>query len=366
MIVDAPDSAAELQAVIRRVAQAGRLKSLVLIGDVPRAAGNASTGGRASVPTNYVPAKINTRWGSEPTIATDIPYADIDGDATPDLAVGRIPADSPDELAAVIRKVIRYERQATDLACGKRLNVVAGAGGFGAVTDAIIEAAGRQVMQQVVPADYEVEHLSAKSNPAMPADLRESVRRQLSEGALAWIYLGHGLPTELDRTRTPAGNAPILSVDDVASLRCGEQSPLAVMIACYTGAMDSPRDCLAEELTLAEDGPIAVMAATRVTMPYGNTVLGYELLRACFQDRPAALGEVLQRAQRRTLQDSATDAMRPSLDSLAQGLSPPPVDLAAERREHVWMYHLFGDPLLRLHAPPSEIARSGPGDSTVK
>jgi hypothetical protein len=36
-------------------------------------------------------------------------------------------------------------------------------------------------------------------------------------------------------------------------------------------------------------------------------------------------------------------------------LSPPPVDLAAERREHVFMYQLIGDPLLPLHGPRSKL-----------
>jgi hypothetical protein len=58
-----------------------------------------------------------------------------------------------------------------------------------------------------------------------------------------------------------------------------------VLIACYTGAIDARDDSLAEELVLDEQGPIAAIAATRVTMPYGNTVLGCELLRAAFTDR---------------------------------------------------------------------------------
>ena len=91
---------------------------------------------RLTVPTNYLKATINTRWGSEPHIASDAPYADVDGDQIPDLAVGRIPADSADELAAVVRKILRYEQQADSgrrFAWQRRLHVVAGVGGFGLV-----------------------------------------------------------------------------------------------------------------------------------------------------------------------------------------------------------------------------------------
>ncbi len=182
----------------------------------------------------------------------------------------------------------------------------------------------------------------------MLANFAASARQQLSEGSLAWVYMGHGRSSELDRVRTPTGSESILSVGDVPNLRCGGHSPLAVLVACSTGAMDAPRDCLAEELLKADEGPVAVIAATRITMPYGNTVLGCELLRACFRDRPEHLGDTLRVAERKTLLPASDDKLRTSLDSLATGFSPPPVDLASERREHVLMYHLYGDPLLHL------------------
>jgi hypothetical protein len=138
-----------------------------------------------------------------------------------------------------------------------------------------------------------------------------------------------------------------------------------VLVACYTGAIDARRDSLAEELVLAEQGPIAVIAATRVTMPYGNTVLGYELLRACFKDQLADLGDIFYLAQRRVLADASADSLRASLDKLAQGLSPPPIDLAAERREHVQMYHLLGDPLTIIPRGIPTLAES-PSTSTVR
>jgi hypothetical protein len=115
---------------------------------------------------------------------------------------------------------------------------------------------------------------------------------------------------------------------------------------------------LAEELLVATEGPVAVIAATRVTMPYGNTILGCELLRACFKDRPELLGDTLLLAERKTLQPAREDQLRSSLDSLAGGLSPAPVDLAGERLEHVRMYHLFGDPLIHLRRPLVTDARA--------
>ncbi len=364
-VIDAPASAADLRSTIRSVAALGKLKHVLLIGDVPTGREPAAVR-RLTIPTNYLKATVNTRWGSEPHIASDTPYADLDGDQIPDLAVGRIPADSAAELAAVVRKILRYEQQTDDAADAtwqRRLHVVAGVGGFGLLADSLIEAAGTHVFQQTVPAGYDVHPTMA--NPASPTcpppgQFTPCVCRQLNDGCLAWIYLGHGLPTELDRVRTPRGAEPILSVRDVPQLQCGAHSPLAVLVACYTGALDAPDDCLGEELVLADRGPVAVIAATRVTMPYGNTVLGCELLRACFGGRQAALGDMLRLAQRRTLEKpAADDALRISFDSLAENLSPARADLAAERREHVWMYQLLGDPLVKLRRPQEDVARTG-------
>jgi hypothetical protein len=365
-IIEPPATAERLRAAIREESKSGRLKYVVLIGDVPgrgtdyrrtaaiHAAGPGAAraaNARTTIPTNYVRAKVNVRWGSDAHIASDIPYADVDEDGAPDLAIGRIPADSPAEVAAILRKSIDYERQCDDSSWERRVNIASGKGGFGAVTDALVEAAARQVIQQNVPACYETQHIfpgSMDASGRTPTSFAACAREQLSAGSLAWVYMGHGRATELDRVRTPTGSESILSIGDVPKLRCGGHSPLAVLVACSTGEMDAPRDCLAEELLKAEEGPVAVIAATRITMPYGNTVLGCEMLRACFRDRPEHLGDVLRLAGRRTLTPATDDYLRTSLDSLATGLSPQPADLEGERREHVLMYHLYGDPLLHL------------------
>jgi hypothetical protein len=361
LFIEPAQRAEELQATIRRAGHSGRLKYLVLIGDEsarvrePRANQQSAT---RNIPTNYVRAKVNVRWGSEAEIATDAPFGDLDGDGVPDLAIGRIPAHSVGELAGVVRKIIRYEQQGDHGPWEKCLNIVCGTGGFGAVTDAMVEAAGRQVIQQTVPADYNVQQLSAaaSTNERPEIDFGLRARRQLNDGGLAWVYVGHGMPTRLEGFPGSRDRQPILSTRDVSSLHCGPHNPLAVLIACYTGAMDAPYDCLGEDLLLAQEGPVAVIAATRVTMPYGNTVMGYELLRACFQDQPAELGEVVRLAQSRVLKQSPNDQLRAMLDGMAEWLSPAPVDLPNERREHVLMYHLIGDPLLRLHRPAPTLA----------
>ncbi len=100
-----------------------------------------------NVPTYFAPAKINTRWGSEPKIATDQWFADLDDDELPDVAIGRIPADSPAALSSFLDKVIRYEQSPPTGLWRRRINLVAGVGGFGVLADTVLETATRLVHQ---------------------------------------------------------------------------------------------------------------------------------------------------------------------------------------------------------------------------
>ncbi|HEY5312488.1 MAG TPA: hypothetical protein VIK18_08200, partial [Pirellulales bacterium] len=88
--------------------------------------------------------------------------------------------------------------------------------------------------------------------------------------------------------------------------------------------------------------------SSRVSMPYGMSVLGIELMRQYFTERPTTLGELLMAAKRGTLHHARGDATALLLDTLAKLINPRSSDLAAERAEHMALFNLLGDPLLRM------------------
>jgi hypothetical protein len=127
-------------------------------------------------------------------------------------------------------------------------------------------------------------------------------------------------------------------------------SPVAVFLACYTAAFDQPRDCLAEELLRAPKGPVAVLGGTRVTMPYAMSILGTNLMNECFQEQVETLGEMILNAKRGLIRPD--DSLnRKFIDLAASLLSPSGDQLEAERIEHLHLFNLIGDPLLRIRAP---------------
>ncbi len=353
VVVSAGRSARAIRADIRTIARQGGLRFVVLIGDVAPNGANAAVRAK-TVPTHYARAKINIHWGSEPEIASDDWYADLDDDEVPDVAIGRLTADSSRELADIVTKILAYERQADFGLWRRRVNIVAGLGGFGAVADAALELCTKSLISQGIPTSYAttVTYGSWRSPycPDPRAFHRHTVDR-LNEGCLYWVYIGHGNVRDLDHVRVPGGPHPILHARDVAALRSASGSPIAFFMACYTGAFDATKDCLAEEMLRSPGAPVAVICGSRVTMPYGMAVLGTELLEQCFKHRRETLGEAVLEAKRRMVKPERDDPYREALDLVASAISPVKNELAAERMEHIHLFNLLGDPLLRLRHP---------------
>jgi hypothetical protein len=337
----------DMRESIRRVAGQGRPSHLLLVGDVPESP--QQTGG---VPTHYVPAKINIRWGSEPEIASDHPYTDLDNDQLPDMAIGRLPVDSPTELRLLVRKIIAYEANPDFGFWRRRVNFVAGLGGFGALADAALEAAARKLITDGLPPGYQTTMTYGSWRSPYcpdPRRFRSTTLDRLNEGALFWVYIGHGHYRQVDHVRVPGGAFPILSTGDTAALHCRSGQPIACFLACYTGAFDQPADCLGEEMLRAPGGPIAVYAGSRVTMPYAMSVMGIGMLETCFSATPPqTLGEAVMKSKQLLMRKQNLSANRRALDGLATLVSPAPADLEGERLEHLYLFNLLGDPLLRL------------------
>ena len=116
-----------------------------------RAGSPADADRRADV---AIPAKVTPRFGSELSIASDNGYADLDDDALPDLAVGRLPADTPAELAGSSPRFWRMSGNADFGPWRRNVNLVAGLGGFGVLADAAIETAARRIIVNGVPASF--------------------------------------------------------------------------------------------------------------------------------------------------------------------------------------------------------------------
>ena len=312
------------------------------------------------VPTHYRPSGPTAKFGSTDTLSGDAPYGDLDGDGVPEVAVGRFPVDDDAGLRLLIEKIIEYESSTNFGRWRDTVQITAGVGGFGMFADAAIEQATRSVLTTAVPntARLGVTYSSPGSdfNPG-PNDFFPAVLRRYQDGGMFWVYLGHGQVTELDRVPGPGGSRrTVLGSDDVELLERAEgAAPIAILLACYTGAFDASVDSLGEQMLLTPGGPVAVLAGSRVTMPYGNAIAAQGLIGAVYGSRVQRLGQAWLIAQRELATDASEDAAiaerRKLVDLLAAAVSPAADQLPEERLEHVHLYNLLGDPLLKLRHP---------------
>ena len=372
--VDGRMTAVEILNSIRRYSTTHKVHYVVLVGDADLQMNFDPAIRERSVPTFVVASEINTELGVETHIATDNPYGDLNGDFTPDIAVGRISADSPEQLQVIIRKIIDYERMPRGGEWRRTIQLAAGVGDFGILADTIIEKAAKKLITDGIPPAYRTGFTYGNwRSPFCPDPrlFREHMLLQVEKGCLFWVYMGHGRAHRLDRFTVGNLLIPVLESRDTRRFRASVGMPIAVMLACYTGAFEQPRDCLAEELLRVPQGPVAVLASSRVAMPYSMSVLGTSLMETAFapagkgpttlsrnakeHDSDEApfrvLGDIVLTGKRALTSKVAEGKNRKLMDSLAKALSPTKEKLDVERREHGLMFNLLGDPLLRIEVP---------------
>jgi hypothetical protein len=386
--VDSQPTALLQQQFIREAARACQppATAILLCGDVVRevdaenpaarnAASTANSKRRIEVLTPGVVLDTTVRLGplTTPTLCTDASFGDLDNDGCPDLAVGRLPAKTPLELERMLERSIVYE-SVTPGPWNDTVHVTAGVGGFGVLADTAVETVTRRFLTEGIPDHFRLQMTYASCTSTYcpnPMKLRDAYIDRINGGGLFWVYIGHGAVNHLDYMQ--AGNAwlPIGEPDDAGRFRIRSRPPIAIMLACFTGAYDANVDCFAERLLAQESGPVAVIAGSRVTMPYGLSQLASEMINGCFRDRIETLGEVVLQAKRRIWIDDAHADQEPPAASrepgtgrvdirqryrkiitdMATALNPGEHDLLAERREHVRLMNLLGDPLLKIPYP---------------
>ena len=338
---------------IASTAEGGSLKHVFLVGD----SGDSNARKEDLVPTDYVVAKVNVKFGSEPEIATDNTYADLDGDGIQDLSIGRLPADSEKEIDQFTTRVIEYESSNNTGEWRRRVNFVAGVGGFGKIIDGLIEQTTQQILTDLVPRGYETKMTYGSWRSPYcpdPRQFSDCAIERFNEGCMFWIYIGHGARHRLDKIYMPDQSHSILDESTVTKLNSKSGNPIAIFLACYTGATDHPRDCLVENMIEQKNGPISAICGTRVTMPYAMSLLSLEMVDEFFYGDIKTLGELLRVSKKRMVQGSEEpNDYRMMIEGMGKSFSPKPELLKQERLEHVQLIHLIGDPLLQLKRPKS-------------
>jgi uncharacterized repeat protein (TIGR01451 family) len=214
-------------------------------------------------------------------VPSDNRLADWEGDdGIPELAIGRLPVQSPAELDAFVAKLAAY--QSTKGSWRHESLWLADdpdeGGEFGQDSERLIAALdGKLGVERVY-----------LSNAGEALEVRQKLFSGLAEGAALVNYLGHG---GFDRL----ADEGLLVTADVANLGNGDRLPVVAALSCVVGRFDVPGfDTLGEALILEETGgAIALVAPAGFSMNAGATIVGEGMLAAIAADEAPRLGDAL-------------------------------------------------------------------------
>jgi uncharacterized repeat protein (TIGR01451 family) len=272
-------------------------------------AGNGSYDylGTFAEPNHLPPLLLETEEG---LFAADSLLTDLDGDTRSDISIGRLPALTAGDLAAMIEKIKTYESQFGS-SWQNELVLAAdtsdGAGDFSAV-NATFEA--------MAEPDYSVENIDLNTTEISPAKARLLAR--FDDGAGIVHYTGHGGANNLSEKK-------LLTSSDVTSMTNASTPPVVIALSCLIGRYEAPLvNGLGETLMRKSGGgAVAVWSPSGLSMNTSASALGDAFYQGLLVDGDGTLGLAVLKAHR----------------SLAA---------TPESRDTVAVYNLLGDPALRL------------------
>ena len=296
-----------------------------------------------------VPAGTWHATASSSSVVSDNVFADMDGDDVPDIAVGRITADSDAEVDLVRAKVAAYETTHEIGTWDRRLNIFASTSGLGAIADVAIENLVYAITE-AIPYDDDVAMTYARQTSPyvyIPEQFSDQVYRLINEGSLLVAYVGHGSQDGFASLDWNGTSFPILDTGHLEKIAVTHRSPILVFVACSTGAF-AGAECVSERILAQANAPTAILSSTEISDPYANAIFIYEVSQAFTSSRAPTVGEAFLQAKQRMLSNS--DSVRQQIDSLA-GLLVGASARDELKHSHLHMYTLFGDPGMAVAYP---------------
>lgn len=253
-------------------------------------------------------------WAGE--TAADNRYVTVEGDDNlPDMLVGRLPVNSPEEAQTVVDKIVRYETQPAPGSWPGNGIVAADdpddGGDFPFIAESILGPfSGSPIRPQRFY--YLPPQVSASA-------VRWGILNTWNTGSSVVIYTGHASIHQW-------GVEQFLHLEDVSGLRNGLRLPLVLEMSCFTSSFHLPGFETLDEAMLryAGGGAIATWGATGLGIATGHATLAESFLTAAIVEKA----------------DFGTAALSGKLDLAIR--NPDHLDL-------IDTFTLFGDPATKLN-----------------
>ena len=294
-------------ALIREARRKGRLEHVLLVGD------------DSLDPRDFsgldIPSFVPSLWGWDGEfgrVPSENRYADVDGDGSPDVAIGRLPVSTAEEAAALAEKIGRQQASLRSLSTRHLFAVDNQAPG-----DVSFRGAAEAVLPLLPPGSS----VSWADVGAGADAARQALRTALEQGAAVTHFFGHGAPWQW----TDEG---LLGADEVPTLSGSVQDTVLLTWSCESQYFpylfgDSVNEAL---LLRPEGGALAAFGGAGITDPTLQAGL-YRRLYGALWAPGVSLGEAVRRAKAAAL--AADPRTRPVIEG----------------------FNLLGDPALVLGDP---------------
>lgn len=294
----------------------------------------------------YLPPLRGTiaRTKGEPT---DNGYGLPADDGVPVVAVGRLPAGTPEETRGMVAKTLADQGQGRPGFWKRRMTVLAGAPSYNLVVDALVDKLAMSYFAEIPPCWYgRAIYQNAASPFCFPADrLREQATRYLNEGQGLIVYAGHSAADGFWGT---------FAREDWAALRMGNRGGVFVTTGCH-GCEIAGRSDEGYGITAMRNpqGPAAVVGANGVSDAAMSMLVAEGALRHLPDTRESnRLGDYWLAVKKHLSRGTINPAVYYALDHVD---GDPAIPLPIKRKEHLERYVLLGDPAMRFPSMPAHI-----------
>jgi uncharacterized repeat protein (TIGR01451 family) len=258
---------------------------------------------------NLVPTLLTS--SPDGLVASDVAYADLTGDdGIPEVAIGRLPVLTAQELLDYVAKIQAHESAASG-EWQKRVLLTAdnadAAGNFPADSESVAA---------LLPSGYTAGRVHLDTTTAAAG--RQAILEAVNDGVVAFNYIGHG---SLDKL---ADENLFTRDDDVPSLHNADRLPVFLAMTCSAGDFAQPGyPSLGEAMLLRKDGgAFAVWAPSGLSQNALAVRLDQSFFRGAFVDDEKVVGDLVVRGIRE-LDAPGSQYMR-------------------------YMYNLLGEPVSRI------------------
>ncbi|MBV6653337.1 MAG: type IX secretion system sortase PorU, partial [Mameliella sp.] len=277
--------------------RSGKYKHLLLIGDA--SFDNRDIYGLGG---NYLPSYQDDSLNPVFAYPTDDLYGVLYGTNSNEplqgdlnIAVGRLPVKTNEELERVIDKIINYDEHANTLGDWRNQLVFVADDGDDNTHQRDADGIAEDIQEQVPFMNLEKIYLDAFPEESTPGGERyplatEQLNRSVIKGAFSVTYLGHGGPKGWAQER-------VLNISDILSWDNKDNMPIFITATCtFTGFDDPTFVSAGEEVMLNPNGgALALMTTVRPVYTGGNKRLTANAMEYILSKdelgRPREIGE---------------------------------------------------------------------------